>query len=62
LPWWRRAQKRSAKDAELVARSAGRHGLDLPLFDPIARRLREGTTEHGDKDFCATYLTSAPAP
>jgi 3-hydroxyisobutyrate dehydrogenase len=52
----------AAKDAELVARSAGQHGLDLPLFDLIARRLREGTAEHGDKDFSATYLTSAPAP
>jgi 3-hydroxyisobutyrate dehydrogenase len=50
----------AAKDAELVAQSAGQHGLDLPLFDLIARRLGEGTAEHGDKDFCATYLTSAP--
>lgn len=52
----------AAKDADLIAQSARRHGLDLPLFDLIARRLGEGTAEHGDKDFCATYLTSAPRP
>ncbi len=50
----------AAKDAGLVAQSAEQHGLDLPLFDLIARRLGQGTAEHGDKDFCATYLTSAP--
>lgn len=36
------------------------HGLDLPLLDLIARRLHEGAAEHGDQDFSATYLTSAP--
>jgi len=50
----------AAKDAGLVSRSAREHGLDLPLLDLIARRLNEGTAEHGDKDFSATYLTSAP--
>jgi 3-hydroxyisobutyrate dehydrogenase len=51
----------AAKDASLVKESARQHGLDLPLFDLIARRLGQGAAEHGDEDFCATYLTSAPA-
>jgi 3-hydroxyisobutyrate dehydrogenase len=50
----------AAKDASLVRQSASQHGLDLPLLDLIARRLREGAAEHGDEDFSATYLTSAP--
>ena len=50
----------AAKDAGLVGESARLHGLDLPLFDLIARRMGEGAREHGDADFCATYLTSAP--
>jgi 3-hydroxyisobutyrate dehydrogenase len=49
----------AAKDASLVRESASQHGLDLPLLDLIARRLHEGAAEHGDKDFSATYLTSA---
>ncbi len=52
----------AAKDASLVRESASQHGLDLPLLDLIARRLHEGAAEHGDKDFSATYLTSAPGP
>jgi 3-hydroxyisobutyrate dehydrogenase len=50
----------AAKDASLVRDSASRHGLDLPLLDLIARRLHQGAAEHGDEDFSATYLTSAP--
>lgn len=50
----------AAKDADLVSQAAQRHGMDLPLLDLIARRLGEGTAEHGEKDFSATYLTSAP--
>lgn len=50
----------AAKDASLVRESASQHGLDLPLLDLIARRLHEGAAEHGDEDFSATYLTSAP--
>ncbi len=52
----------AAKDAGLVSQSAKAHGLDLPLFDLIERRLSEGAAEHGDKDFSATYLTSASVP
>lgn len=29
-------------------------------METIAWRLTEGAGEHGDKDFSATYLTSAP--
>jgi 3-hydroxyisobutyrate dehydrogenase len=50
----------AAKDASLVRESASQHGLDLPLLDLIARRLHQGAAEHGDEDFSATYLTSAP--
>jgi 3-hydroxyisobutyrate dehydrogenase-like beta-hydroxyacid dehydrogenase len=50
----------AAKDASLVRESATQHGLDLPLLDLIARRLHQGAADHGDKDFSATYLTSAP--
>jgi 3-hydroxyisobutyrate dehydrogenase len=50
----------AAKDARLIEESAERHGIDLPLFGAIRRRLAEGATEHGDKDFSATYLTSTP--
>jgi hypothetical protein len=44
----------------LVTGAACQHGLDLPLLDLIARRLGQGTGEHGDEDISATYLTSAP--
>jgi 3-hydroxyisobutyrate dehydrogenase len=50
----------AAKDARLIEESAQRHGIDVPLFSTIRRRLAEGAMEHGDEDFCATYLTSAP--
>jgi 3-hydroxyisobutyrate dehydrogenase len=50
----------AAKDAALVRQAAEDHDMDLPLVDAIARRLAQGAKEHGDKDFSATYLTSAP--
>jgi 3-hydroxyisobutyrate dehydrogenase len=50
----------AAKDARLIEESAQRHDIDVPLFSTIRRRLAEGAKDHGDKDFCATYLTSAP--
>lgn len=50
----------AAKDATLIAESALARGLDLPLFDTIAARLLDGAASHGEKDFSATYLTSAP--
>jgi 3-hydroxyisobutyrate dehydrogenase len=51
----------AAKDAGLIEESAGRHGLDLPLFKVIRERMAEGAKAHGDEDMSATYLTSAPA-
>jgi 3-hydroxyisobutyrate dehydrogenase len=50
----------AAKDARLIEESAQRHDIDVPLFSTIRRRLGEGVREHGDEDFSATYLTSAP--
>jgi 3-hydroxyisobutyrate dehydrogenase len=50
----------AAKDASLVRESAQGHGLDLPVLETIAERLTEGAADHGDQDFSATYLTSAP--
>jgi 3-hydroxyisobutyrate dehydrogenase len=50
----------AAKDADLVRRAAEDHKLDLPLLDAVARRFAEAATEHGDKDFSATYLVSTP--
>lgn len=48
----------AAKDAALMEDAAKRHGLDLPMFEAIARRLAEGAQAHGDEDMAATYLTS----
>jgi 3-hydroxyisobutyrate dehydrogenase len=50
----------AAKDADLVRAAARDHGLDLPVVDAVAKRLADGVKEHGDLDFSATYLTSAP--
>jgi 3-hydroxyisobutyrate dehydrogenase len=50
----------AAKDAALVRQAADDRGMDLPLLDAIAQRLAEGAKTHGDEDFSATYLTSAP--
>jgi 3-hydroxyisobutyrate dehydrogenase len=50
----------AAKDARLVAESAQRRGLDLPMLTAIAQRMTAGAEEHGDKDMAATYLTSTP--
>jgi 3-hydroxyisobutyrate dehydrogenase len=49
----------AAKDAGLVEESAKRRHLDLPLMSTVRQRLDEGAERHGDKDMCATYLTSA---
>ena len=51
----------AAKDARLIEESVQRHGIDVPLFNTIRRRLAEGAKEHGDADISATYLTSSPA-
>lgn len=51
----------AAKDAALVEEAAERRNLDLPLVRLIRERLEEGAARHGEKDFSATYLTSAPS-
>lgn len=50
----------AAKDADLVRAAARDRGLDLPVANAVAERLAAGVKEHGDLDFSATYLTSAP--
>jgi 3-hydroxyisobutyrate dehydrogenase len=52
--------KLAAKDAALIEEAAREHGLDVPLFTAIRRRLEQGSRQHPDDDMCATYLTSAP--
>jgi 3-hydroxyisobutyrate dehydrogenase len=56
------ALRLAAKDAALVEEAADRRDLDLPLVRTIRARLAEGAARHGDLDFSATYLTSAPRP
>jgi 3-hydroxyisobutyrate dehydrogenase len=51
----------AAKDAALIDESARRHQLELPLFHTIRERLAEGAQQNGEKDMCATYLTSSPS-
>lgn len=52
----------AAKDAGLIDEAARRHELDLPLVRLLSQRFAQGAAEHGDEDFSATYLTSAPRP
>lgn len=52
--------KLAAKDANLVRAAARERGMDLPVAAAVAERLAAGAKEHGDLDFSATYLTSAP--
>lgn len=52
--------KLAAKDAGLVRAAARERDLDLPVAEAVAERLAAGAKEHGDLDFSATYLTSAP--
>jgi 3-hydroxyisobutyrate dehydrogenase len=52
----------AAKDAALVEQAAEQRDLDLPVLRAIRARLAEGARQHGDLDFSATYLTSAPKP
>lgn len=54
------ALRLAAKDAALAEEAAARRGMDLPLLTAIRARMAAGATRHGDLDFSATYLTSAP--
>jgi 3-hydroxyisobutyrate dehydrogenase len=49
----------AAKDARLIEESAELHGIDVPLFSTIRRRMAEGAKDHGDEDMSATYWASA---
>jgi 3-hydroxyisobutyrate dehydrogenase len=50
----------ASKDARLVAETAARRGLDLPVLKAISGRMQQAVPEHGDEDLSATFLTSAP--
>lgn len=50
----------AAKDAGLAVDGAQLAGLDLPMLEAIAARMKEAAEEHGDEDLAATYLASAP--
>ncbi|HEY1706205.1 MAG TPA: NAD(P)-dependent oxidoreductase [Trebonia sp.] len=47
----------AAKDAGLVVDSAKKRGLDLPMTEAIAQRMKEGAKEYADLDMAATFLT-----
>jgi 3-hydroxyisobutyrate dehydrogenase len=50
------------KDADLVLAAASEHGLDLPIMEAVAQRMRAAAHDgHGDEDMSATYWASAPA-
>ena len=49
------------KDADLVLEAAGRAGLELPVMEAIAARMRRAEQAgHGDEDMAATYWVTAP--
>jgi 3-hydroxyisobutyrate dehydrogenase len=49
------------KDADLVLEAAGRVGLELPVMEAIAERMRRAERAgHGDEDMAATYWVTAP--
>jgi 3-hydroxyisobutyrate dehydrogenase len=49
------------KDADLVLAAADAAGLELPIMDAVAGRLRRVEHDgHGDEDMSATYRASAP--
>jgi 3-hydroxyisobutyrate dehydrogenase len=51
----------SRKDADLVLAACGEVGLELPIMEAVARRLRRAEDDgHGDEDMAATYWVSAP--
>lgn len=55
------ALRLAAKDAGLVSAAARERNMNLPVAEAVAARLAAGAGEHGDLDFSATYLTSAPS-
>ena len=53
------ALRLATKDAMLASQAARERGLDLPVLEAIAQRMREAVPEHGDEDVSATYLSSS---
>jgi 3-hydroxyisobutyrate dehydrogenase len=51
----------SRKDADLVLAAASRRGLELPIMEGVAARLRAAEAQgHGEKDMAATFLADPP--
>jgi 3-hydroxyisobutyrate dehydrogenase len=50
----------AAKDARLVRAAGEDAGLDLPLIAAVAERFAAAAGEHGEHDFAAVFLASAP--
>ncbi len=49
------------KDADLVLEAAGQLGLELPVMEAVAERMRAVEDDgHGDEDMAATYWATAP--
>lgn len=49
------------KDAELILEAASGVGLELPIMQAVAERLRHSEADgHGAEDMAATYWASAP--
>lgn len=49
------------KDADLVLAAAADVGLELPIMEGVAKRLRAGEADgHGDKDMAAVFLAHPP--
>jgi 3-hydroxyisobutyrate dehydrogenase len=49
------------KDAELILDAASAHGLELPIMEAVAGRMRRAERDgHGDEDMAATYCATPP--
>jgi len=49
------------KDADLVLAAAAQAGLELPIMEGVANRLRAGEADgHGDEDLAAVFLAHPP--
>lgn len=58
-PMWRLALAR--KDAELILEAASAHGLELPIMEAVAGRLRRAERYgHADEDMAATFWATPP--
>ena len=50
------------KDAELVLEAAGRHDVQLPVVETVARQMAAAIEDgHGDADMAATFLATCRA-